>query len=203
MATLTSSTRYFTHTTAVCVWFALALLIPAWIGYLSTPTKYLLDIRTLFTETLLLLGITWLSNALLAPLIGKKLFLPLLGIVAALSALHSLLSELARFLSYQFDWKGLHLLVLLFSLSLYLIIWRKFLKPQLAAALLNYYSLISALPVCLLLCFSYMEKVNYFERRGGSHPSYHKIILPYKLPIVQSVSPEAFIKSGNYESKQN
>lgn len=176
------------HPLMAAFWFILALAIPLWLGYLSTPQRYVLDLQIIFTMTATIIALVWLMNAFLLPLVGRHLIVPLVGIISWLSVLNDLLGQAAYYFNFQLSWSGFNLAVLLLSALAFLWILRAYLRDSTAIAgkTLNRYTLGAALPCLLFLCYTFLNYHNFFAERGGNYPSYHRELLPHMMPGIEA-----------------
>lgn len=194
MPALASAGRWawVAHPVAALFWFALAIALPLWIGYLSAPQRYLLDYSIIFTMSATIVAIVWLMNAFLLPLVGRHLVMPLLGIVSWLSVLSDVTEQAAYYFNFQLDWSGFDFAALLLTIAVFLWVLRGYLRDNIAIAgqALNRYALGAALPCLILLAFAFLSNHDFFAQRGGTYPSYHRELLPEMMPgiAVQPVS---------------
>ena len=93
----------FTHPAAVCCWFAAAVALPMWDGYLDSPQSYIFDYNRFITLLIILLGITWIVHSMILPLSRRYLILPVLGIISAYSASSDIVDSLAGWYGFQFN----------------------------------------------------------------------------------------------------
>lgn len=176
------------HPVAALLWFVLAVALPLWIGYLSAPQRYLLDYSVIFTMTATIIALVWLMNAFLLPLVGRHLIVPLIGIISCLSVFNDLAEQAAYYFNFQLDWSGFNLGALLLTITVFLVVLRRFLRDSTAIAgrALNRYTLGAALPCLLLLIFGFMSHHDFFAQRGGTYPNYHRELLPHMMPGVSA-----------------
>ena len=181
---------WVTHPLAALIWFVLALALPLWLGYLSTPQRYILDYQIIFIMSATIIALVWLMNAFLLPLAGRHLVIPLLGIVSWLSVFNDLCEQAAYYFNFQLNGYGFNLIALLLTIAAFFWVLRGYLHDStaLAGRMLNRYTLGAGLPCVLLLLFTFLSNNDYFAQRDGSYPSYHRGLLPTVMP---GVAPQA------------
>lgn len=176
------------HPVMAAFWFILALVIPLWLGYLSTPQRYVLDYQIIFTMTATIIALVWLMNAFLLPVVGRHLIIPLIGIVSWLSVLNDLADQAAYYFNFQLSGSGFNLAALLLSAGMFLWVLRRYLHDTTAIAgrSLNRYTFGAALPCLLLLGYTFLSSHDFFAERGGNYPSYHRELLPTMMPGIEA-----------------
>lgn len=172
------------HPFMALLWFALAIAIPLWLGYLSTPQRYILDYKIIFLMSAIIMALVWLMNAFLLPIAGRHLAIPLLGIVSWLSVINDLCEQAAYYFNFQFSAYGVDVMALLLTIAVFFYVLRGYLHDTtaLSGKMLNRYTLGAGLPCLLLLLFAFLGKNDYFAQRDGSYPSYHQGLLPAMIP---------------------
>lgn len=164
----------FTHPAAVCCWFAAAVALPMWDGYLDSPQSYIFDYNRFITLLIILLGITWIVHSMILPLSRRYLILPVLGIISAYSASSDIVDSLAGWYGFQFNSTVATTCGTILAYLGYLWLHRAFLRDYipLAGRVLRRATLLTALPVTLLVSYAYLRDHDFFSQRPGSYPVY-------------------------------
>ena len=158
-----------THPAAVCCWFAAAVALPMWDGYLDSPQSYIFDYNRFIT-----LLITLVVHSMILPLSRRYLILPVLGIISAYSAGSDLMDSLSGWYGFQFNSTAAATCGTLLAYLGYLWLHRAFLRDHipLAGRVLRRATLLTALPVTLLVSYAYLRDHDFFSQRPGSYPVY-------------------------------
>ena len=163
-----------THPAAVFCWFAAAIALPMWDGYLDSPQSYIFDYNRFITLLITLLGITWIVHSMILPLSRRYLILPVLGIISAYSAGSDIVDSLAGWYGFQFNSAAAATCGTVLAYLGYLWLHRAFLRDHipLAGRVLRRATLLTALPVTLLVSYAYLRDHDFFSQRPGSYPVY-------------------------------
>ena len=164
----------FTHPVAVTAWFLAAIFLTMWQGYLDSPQSYIFDYNRFITLLITLLGITWIVHSMILPLSRRYLILPVLGIISAYSAGSDIVDSLAGWYGFQFNSAAAATCGTVLAYLGYLWLHRAFLRDHipLAGRVLRRATLLTALPVTLLVSYAYLRDHDFFSQRPGSYPVY-------------------------------
>ena len=121
-----------------------------------------------------LLGMTWIVHSMILPLSRRYLILPVLGIISAYSAGSGLMDSLSGWYGFQFNSTAAAICGTLLAYLGYLWLHRAFLRDHvpLAGRVLRRATLLTALPVTLLVSYAYLRDHDFFSQRPGSYPVY-------------------------------
>ena len=145
-----------------------------WDGYLDSPQSYIFDYNRFITLLITLLGITWIVHSMILPLSRRYLILPVLGIISAYSAGSDIVDSLAGWYGFQFNSAAAATCGTVLAYLGYLWLHRAFLRDHipLAGRVLRRATLLTALPVTLLVSYAYLRDHDFFSQRPGSYPVY-------------------------------
>ncbi len=190
---------FLVHPLAATLWFLLALMLPLWIDFLHTQTRYVFNLRLLFVLGATFLLLVWLMHGILWPVARRYFLFPLLGLVSCLSFFHDLSEQATFWFNFQYRLPWLDEAVLMLVAVVFLLVVRGFLRAfvPLFGRMLNRFTLVLALPCLLLLLYSFLQPRDFYMHRPGSYPDYHRGLLPEMGPWTKTQSVTQFLQIKN------
>ncbi|MBV7433657.1 hypothetical protein KRX19_01355 [Cardiobacteriaceae bacterium TAE3-ERU3] len=199
----TGAWRLLTHPVMVVFWFILALLVPLAIGYLNTSSRYVLDFKLLFFGAAALIGVAWLMNLMLMPLLKTTLILPLLGIVSFVSLLMDIGDEIHYWAAFQWHVPWLDAVIHILLAVIFLLLVRGLLRniSDYGQRQPRRIWLVISIPFLVLFSYNFFESYNYFADLHGRVPVFHHGLSQWTLPGTESSSIEQFFGIDNSNQK--
>lgn len=165
---------FFTHPAAVWSWFAAAVILPTWGGYLNSAKTYIMDYETPLIVICWIVGLTWVIHSMIFPLARRYLILPILGLISAYITFGVLADYLADWYGFQFSNNYGDALSAVGVFALFVWLYYHFLHDfvPLAGQALWRTTILSILPVMLFTAYLYLRQNDFFKTRPGSYPAY-------------------------------
>lgn len=191
--------RLITHPAMVAFWFILALLLPLTIGYLNTPSRYVINLELLFFVAASLMGVAWLMNLILVSLLKTTLILPLLGIVSFVSLLSDIGNEIHFWAAFQWHVPWLDAVIYLLLVMVFALLIRGLLRsmPSNGEQHPSRFWLVISLPFLLLISYDFFSSYGFFADLHGRVPVFHQGLSAWTLPNTDLNGIEQFLDIEN------
>lgn len=182
-----------TNPLMVLFWFVLSNILESYGDYLTSETKYYINVKLLAINSGFLLIISWLSQLVIAQKTDKKAFTSLLGIISFHSVLLNISFSLSEIVNFNFSINNFEIFAILIVIISFILFIGLLLKDYLDKDNLNYYKFLTCFPAVFAALFLLFNIMNFFDKNNASIPNYSKILLEKTLFSNNEISIDDYL----------